>query len=84
MLKAKVETLVNDGLKLIHVNINKTVRQVSRIGIWKIHRKPNTLFVEVDTLDNKKVILKAKSVLRNSNKYRDVYIENNILLIKPM
>lgn len=50
----------------------------------ELHRKPNTLFVEVDTLDNKKVILKAKSVLRNSNKYRDVYIENNILLIKPM
>lgn len=78
MLKA-VETLVKDGLKLIHGNIKKTVRQVRRIAIWKIHRKPNTLFVEVDTLDNKKVILKTKSVLRNSNKYRDVYIENNIL-----
>ncbi|CAC5411253.1 unnamed protein product [Mytilus coruscus] len=47
-------------------------------------RKPNIIFVEVDNLDNKRAILKAKAMLRNTNKYRDVYIENNIPREKRM
>ncbi|CAC5388251.1 unnamed protein product [Mytilus coruscus] len=84
VLKAKVETLIKDGLKLTNVNINKAVRQVSLHRDMENTRKPNIIFVEIDNLDNKRAILKAKAVLRNTNKYRDVYIENNIPREKRM
>ncbi|CAC5371621.1 unnamed protein product [Mytilus coruscus] len=84
VLKAKVETLVKDGLKLTNLNINKAVRKVSLHRDMENTRKPNIIFVEVDNLDNKRAIIKAKAVLRNTNKYRDVFIENNIPREKRM
>ncbi|CAG2255483.1 unnamed protein product [Mytilus edulis] len=84
VLKAKVETLIKDGLKLTNVKVNKAVRKVSQHRDVKNDRKPDIIFVEVDNLDNKRAILKAKATLRSSNKYRDVYVENNIPREKRM
>lgn len=58
--------MVIDGLKLTSVNINKAVPKVENT------RKPMIILVEVENIDIKKATLKAKPVLRKSNKFRDV------------
>lgn len=79
----KEETLVIDGIKLINIIINYAVRTVSLHSDMENTRKPVIILVEVDNLDKKKKKWQTKKVLlRNSNKYRDVYMENNILVKK--
>ncbi|VDI26275.1 Hypothetical predicted protein [Mytilus galloprovincialis] len=72
------------GLNLTNVKVNKAVRKMSQHRDVKNDRKPDIIFVEVDNLDNKRAILKAKATLRSSNKYRDVYVENSIPREKRM
>lgn len=40
--------------------------------------KPGIVFVELDNLDHKRQILKSKRSLKDSSKYKNVYIENYI------
>lgn len=76
-LKTKIEALVKDGLKLKDVNI-KNVRRSTRSQNNHTEKtgKPGIVFVELDNLDHKRQILKSKRSLKDSSKYKNVYIEN--------
>jgi hypothetical protein len=85
VLKAKIETLVKDGLKLKDINIKNVTRSTrSQNTHTEKAGKPGIVFVELDNLDHKRQILKSKRSLKDSSKYKNVYIENYIPREKRM
>ena len=61
-LKVKVEALVKDGLKLHNINIRRVVRRKTQTTNTSTctSSRPGVVFVELDTLDDKKQILQKK------------------------
>jgi hypothetical protein len=64
-----VEKLLKEGLKMDKVEIVKAERKRSRNG-W-----PGIITVTLDSVEDKKNILKAKRGLRSTENYKDVFIE---------
>jgi hypothetical protein len=82
----RIETLVKDGLKLKDIiNIKNVTRSTrSQNNPTEKAGKPGIVFVELDNLDHKRQILKCKRSLKDSSKYKNVYIENYIPREKRM
>ncbi|CAG2233342.1 unnamed protein product [Mytilus edulis] len=70
-LKLNLETMVKDVLKLQNVNITSVSRKASYI-----EGKPGVVLVSLGDFESKQKIMKAKKLLKDKMKYRDVYIEN--------
>ncbi|CAG2201731.1 unnamed protein product [Mytilus edulis] len=73
-LKSKVAALIKDGLKLANVSVKDVVRKQTYPG----STKPGIVIIGIESLEQKKLVLKSKKVLMNSAKYSRVYIENDI------
>ncbi|CAG2250065.1 unnamed protein product [Mytilus edulis] len=73
-LKSKVAALIKDGLKLANVSVKDVVRKQTYSG----SNKPGIVVIGIESLEQKKLVLKSKKVLMNSAKYSRVYIENDI------
>ncbi|VDI50688.1 Hypothetical predicted protein [Mytilus galloprovincialis] len=84
VLKAKVEALVKDGLKLKDVNIRKVTRMLSQNYSDNTTARPGIVFVELNTIEHKRLILKSKRQLKDNFKYKTVYIENDLPREKRM
>lgn len=70
-LKLNIEAMVKDGLKIQNINITNVVRKPNFY-----ENKPGIAIVSFDNMDNKRNVMKSKKPLRDSRKYRDVYVEN--------
>ncbi|VDH94852.1 Hypothetical predicted protein [Mytilus galloprovincialis] len=68
----KVNSLIRDGLKLSNIKFLKAERKVSRDS------KPGLIIAKVQSLEDKKSIMKAKSKLKGNKSFSSVYIENDI------
>ena len=85
VLKTKIETLVKDGLNLKDINIKNVTRSTrSQNNHTEKADKPGIVFVEIENLDHKRQILKSKRSLKDSSKYKNMYIENYIPREKRM
>ncbi|CAG2186873.1 unnamed protein product [Mytilus edulis] len=72
-LRSRIETMVKDGLKLQNINI-KSVERKSSYN----EARPGIVVIEFGDLNSKQSVMKVKRVLRETVKYRSVYIENHI------
>ena len=70
-LKLNIDAMVKDGLKLQNINITNVVRKPNFY-----ENKPGVVIVSFDNMDSKRNVMKSKKLLRDSRKYRDVYVEN--------
>ncbi|CAG2244979.1 unnamed protein product [Mytilus edulis] len=68
----KVNSLIRDGLKLSNIKFLKAERKVSRDS------KSGLIIAKVQSLEDKKSIMKAKSKLKGNKSFSSVYIENDI------
>lgn len=68
----KVNSLIRDGLKLSNVKVIKAERKDSR------NNKPGLIIAKLQSMDDKKAVMKAKSKLKGNRSYSEVYIENDI------
>ncbi|CAC5407385.1 unnamed protein product [Mytilus coruscus] len=73
-LKSKVTALIKDGLKLANVSVKDVVRKQTYAG----NNKPGIVVIGIESLEQKKLVLKSKKVLMNSSKYSRVYTENDV------
>ena len=73
-LQNKVLCLIKDGLKLMNVNVTNAIRK----SVNSDSNKPGIVVVTLENLEQKKLILKSKQVLKHSSRYSNVYIENEI------
>ncbi|CAG2220665.1 unnamed protein product [Mytilus edulis] len=71
--------MVKDVLKLQNVNITSVSRKASYI-----EGKPGVVLVSLGDFESKQKIMKAKKLLKDKMKYRDVYIENFLTNEKRM
>ena len=72
LLVNNVNALLKDGLKIASVKVEKAERK-ARSG-----PKPGWVIVTVDSNENKQSVMKNKRWLKDSRKYKDVYIENDM------
>lgn len=66
-----VKSLVRDGLKIADVQITHAQRKPTK------GKYPGIVIATVDTLESKTKIMKTKSVLKYSEKFKNVYIDND-------
>ena len=72
LLVYNVNALLKDGLKIANVKVEKAERKASN------GPKPGCVIVTVDSNENKQSVMKNKRRLKDSRKYKDVYIENDM------
>ena len=68
----KVNPLIKDGLKLRNIKVKSAVRKQSRIN-----SKPGVVIATLDTTDQRTKLLKAKSALKQCDRYKRVYIDED-------
>lgn len=71
-VKQRVNNVINDGLKL-RITIETAVRKVNRIN-----SKPGLIVATCKYTEDKDAIMKRKKDLKNSRRYENVFIENDI------
>ncbi|CAC5373868.1 unnamed protein product [Mytilus coruscus] len=74
-LRSRIETMVKDGLKLQNINI-KSVERITKSSYNET--RPRIVIIEFGDFNSKRSVMKVKKVLRETVKYRSVYIENHI------
>ena len=67
----KVMALVRDGCKLFDVKVTQAERKFSR------GKKPGPIIATIETFEQKQKLMKTKNALKNVDKYKKVYIEND-------
>ena len=75
ILFSKVAGLMTDGLKLTNIGIKNVIRKTNRSD-----SKPGIVVISFENLVQKKSVLKEKWLLKNSSKYSNVFIENDLPL----
>jgi len=66
---------MTDGLKLTNIGIKNVIRKSNRSD-----SKPGIVVISFENLVKKKSVLKEKRLLKNSSKYSNVFIENDLPL----
>ena len=69
--KDKVSALIRDGCKLSNVKVTQAERKFSK------GKKPGPIIATIETFEQKQSLMKNKNSLKNVNKYKKVYIEND-------
>lgn len=70
--KRVVEAMIRDGLKLTDVKVKHATRKTSR------DEKPGVVIATIETHQQKQKLMKEKCKLKNSSKYRNVYIQHEL------
>ncbi|VDI16797.1 Hypothetical predicted protein [Mytilus galloprovincialis] len=68
----KVQALLKDGLALLHISL-KSVERKEAYG-----KSTGLVIVEVEDFEHKQQIMKHKKNLKNSEKYKKVYVEHDL------
>jgi len=66
---------MTDGLKLTNIGIKNVIGKTNRSD-----SKPGIVVISFENLVQKKSVLKEKRLLKNSSKYSNVFIENDLPL----
>ena len=69
--KDKATALIRDGCKLSNVKVTQAERKFSK------GTKPGPIIATIETFEQKHSLVKNNNNLKNANKYKKVYIEND-------